>query len=192
MATNTPLSPGRAPQELKLPMPPPLLHTKSGNELDRPSTPRLNAFTTPVQTPQGSPSKTQLPPGAKELSNIFDNAMRLDPGTPTKAGRSQLGNGSPNKLKHSEEEDTMLAPGSPGKRKGQENTSPTGRLGKETAYANPPAYAAVSRQEQYEGSTKMRQNPAQALSPEDHEKLNSPKIRRLANVTQICKKAVII
>ena len=84
MAQDTPLaSPGKP--DLKMPLPPPLLHTRSGNELyDRPNTPKQNGFTSPLQTPQGSPSKKHLPPGANDLPNVFDNAMKLGVMSPTK------------------------------------------------------------------------------------------------------------
>jgi cell cycle protein kinase DBF2 len=86
----TPLSPRfQQAQNMSMPMPPPLLHTRSGNELyDRPQTPTGIAFTSPTQTPQGSPSKKQLPPGANDLPNVFDNAMKLAPTSPTKNGPS--------------------------------------------------------------------------------------------------------
>ena len=189
MAANAPLSPGRAHPELKLPMPPPLLHTRSGNEYERPSTPTSNSFITPQQTPQGSPSKHYLPPGAKELPNVFENAMRLEPGTPTRQGKAQLGVGSPNKAgrlppEEGTPESSGTAPNSPLKR-GQENTPPNGRPGKDNVSVGTPAHAAVSRQEQYEATAK-RLNPLKVLTPEELEKASLPKVKRLANVTQIC------
>ena len=191
MAAKDPLSPGRVQADFKLPMPPPLLHTRSGNEYERPSTPTGNSFITPQQTPQGSPSKHQLPPGARELPNVFDNAMRLDPGTPTKQGKLQLGIGSPNKTgRLPQEEDngeaTGTAPNSALKRTGQENTPPNGRLAKEATSSGTPAHAALSRQEQYE-STARRISPTRGFTAEELEKINLPKVKRLANVTQICK-----
>ena len=174
-------------RELKLPMPPPLLHTRSGNDYDTPGTPKQNAFISPVLTPQGSPSKSQLPPGAKDLPNVFENSLRLDPGTPTRAGRSQLSPGSPNKARHPDDnENTFITPGSPLKKNGQENTPPANRLGKEMTYTSTQAHAAVSRQEQYERTAKSGIGRAEVLSPEDFEKLNSAKVKRLANVTQLC------
>lgn len=174
-------------QGMKTSIPPPLLHTRSGNEYERPGTPKQNAFLSPIQTPQGSPSKGQLPPGARDLPNVFESSLRLEPGTPTRSGRLQLTPGSPNKARYPEDdESTLVAPGSPLKRGGQENTPPINRLGKETAYSSNPAYAAVSRQEQYEKPTKSGVGRAEILSADDFEKLNSAKARRLANVTQLC------
>src|SRR4051812_13198004 len=39
----------------------------------RPVTPTGNNFTTPSSTPQGSPSKKTVPPGAHDLPVAFDN-----------------------------------------------------------------------------------------------------------------------
>ncbi|KAK3079862.1 hypothetical protein LTS18_003722, partial [Coniosporium uncinatum] len=50
-------------------MPPPL-HTRNTNEMyERPSTPTQGQLVSPQQTPQGSPSKHQQPPGAYDLPN---------------------------------------------------------------------------------------------------------------------------
>lgn len=38
-----------------------------------PATPTKDSFTTPVSTPQGSPSKKQVPPGSNDLPAAFDN-----------------------------------------------------------------------------------------------------------------------
>ncbi|KAK3062706.1 hypothetical protein LTS18_003528, partial [Coniosporium uncinatum] len=49
---------------------PPLLHTRNTNEMyERPSTPKQGQLVSPQQTPQGSPSKHQQPPGAYDLPN---------------------------------------------------------------------------------------------------------------------------
>lgn len=197
MASNSILSLKGNKQDFRLPMPPPLLHTRSGNEYERPSTPVNNGFTSPFATPQGSPSKNKLPPGAKELPNVFDKAMKLEPSSPTKAGRQQLSVGSPNKGGKLTLEDEgiprselMLPPGSPLRECNQENTPPSGRLGKDITLT--PTYAALSRQEQYqsrdssEASSRGRYSPTRGLTAEDVEKLALPKVKRLANVTQIC------
>ena len=177
-------------------MPPPLLHTRSGNEFDRPNTPTNNVFLSPLQTPQGSPSKHQLPPGAKELPNVFDNAMKLDPGTPTKQGKFQFGLGSPNKPgRQPVPEDAGEITKSPtnAAKKGteQENTPPSARFGKEPA-SSTPAYAAVSRQEQYESTNRRQLSPLRGFTPEELEKLSLPKVKRLANVTQICTRLILL
>jgi len=183
-------------------MPPPLLHTRSGNALyDAPSTPTSNGFTTPYATPQGSPSKTKLPPGAKDLPNVFDNAMILSPSSPTKAGRQQLSPHSPNKtgrqgMEESLEESSLHQEylpdtGSPLRKSNKENTPPGGRIGKESNYTT--SQAAVSRQEPYQSrdvadvSTRGRYSPTRGLTAEELEKLQLPKVKRLANVIQICE-----
>lgn len=196
-ATGGPFRP-----DLSLPMPPPLLHTRSGNELyDGPHTPTRMGFTSPFSTPQGSPSKYKLPPGANELPDVFDNAMIIAPGSPTKSGRTQLSAHSPNKsarqgLEESYDasairQDCISGPGSPTRKSNKENTPPAIRPPKETGYtAN---QAAISRQEPYQAretsdpATRPRYNPQRGLTPEELEKLQLPKVKRLANVTQLCK-----
>ena len=185
-----------------MPIPPPLLHTRSGSALyDRPSTPTNYGFTTPYTTPQGSPSKNKLPPGAKDLPNVFENAMKLAPSSPTKAARQQLTPGSPNKAGRQGIEESLdekisrqeylVAPGSPLRKSNKENTPPGGRIGKEIH--NISNQAAVSRQEQYQtkdlsdASARGRYSPTRGLTAEELEKLQLPKVKRLANVTQICK-----
>ena len=212
MTTNAPLSPGGSKAGFKLPMPPPLLHTRSTDGVsERPSTPTTprsgaNAITSPYATPQGSPSKNAHPPGARELPNVFETAMRLEPPSPTKVPgsptRTQLGVGSPNKSKPAAAAvsspdatgilppDIAKLPGSPLRGEAnQENTPPGGtRLGKDYGGGSP-APAATARQEQYQPawmSARLRSNPMQALTPEEVEKLSSGKVKRLANVTQIC------
>ena len=200
MAANGPLSPstGVKRAELTLPMPPPLLHTRSGNELyEMPTTPTTAGFTSPYHTPQGSPSKKQLPPGANDLPNVFDNSMKLTPTSPMKTGRQQLSLHSPNKggrqaldetiddsVVH---QDCLPGPGSPLRKSNKENTPPGIRLGK----PGTPNQAAVSRQEPYQSRDetvgKVRYNPQRGLTPEELEKLQLPKVKRLANVTQLCK-----
>lgn len=188
--------------ELSLPIPPPLLHTRSGNELyDGPHTPTRMAFTSPFSTPQGSPSKNKLPPGANELPNVFDNAMVITPGSPSKGGRPQLGAHSPNKsarqgLEESYDnsvihQDYTSGPGSPTRKSNKENTPPGVRQAKETSYtAN---QAAISRQEPYQAretsdpAARARYNPQRGLTAEELEKLQLPKVKRLANVTQLCE-----
>ena len=201
MATDYPPSPGKMKQEFRLPMPPPLLHTRSGNALyELPQTPSHNSFTSPISTPQGSPSKNRLPPGANDLPNVFDNAMKLTPSSPTKIGRLQLAPHSPNKSNRQAGDDNLessvlhqeysLTPGSPLRKSNKENTPP-GIRGKEGSYT--PNQAAVSRQEPYQTrettdtTGRGRYNPNRGLTPEELEKLQLPKVKRLANVTQLCK-----
>lgn len=203
MAANGPFSPSTGAKKLdfSLPMPPPLLHTRSGNELyDAPTTPTSAGFTSPYNTPQGSPSKKQLPPGANDLPNVFDNAMKLTPTSPTKIGRQQLSPHSPNKGARQTVDETLdesivhqehiPGPGSPVRKSNQENTPPGIRLGK----PGTPNQAAVSRQELYqsreETAGKGRYNPQRGLTPEELEKLQLPKVKRLANVTQLCTSSI--
>ena len=209
MASGNPLSPIPNRAELKLPMPPPLLHTRSGNAVynDGPFTPTSNGFTTPNQTPQGSPSKSKLPPGAHDLPNVFDNALKLLPSSPTKFGRQQLGPHSPNKgagrAANDDPFDTSVlhqeipaASGSPLRKSNKENTPPSGRSGKDGYQAT--NQAAVSRQEQYqtrampEANDRARYSPNRGLTADELEKLSLPKVKRLANVTQLCKLDFII
>lgn len=180
-----------------MPMPPPLLHTRSGNEIyETPHTPTGAGFTSPYATPQGSPSKNKLPPGANELPDAFENAMRLD--SSTKLGRQQLSPGSPNRGGRQVFDGSLdasinraeysVGPGSPTKKQGKENTPPGLRLSKPAT----PNQAAVSRQEPYQArdtdsGPKSRYNTQRGLTTEELEKLQLPKVKRLANVTQLCQ-----
>lgn len=200
MASN-PLSPssdGRSRPDFALPMPPPLLHTRSGNnqhENERPQTPTSAGFTSPYATPQGSPSKKLLPPGANDLPNVFDNAMKLAPSSPTKAARQQLTPHSPNKANRQpldeHTNDSLPTPASPSRQSNKENALSGIRQTKETVLN--PNQAAISRQEPYmsrensEQSTKTRYNLQRGLTPEELEKCQSPKVKRLVNVAQLCK-----
>lgn len=160
-----------------MPMPPPLLHTRSGNEgHDRPSTPNGNAFVSPVQTPHGSPSKKQLPPGATDLPNVFDNALKFGQHSPTKQP------GSPIKEDPFNDLQTPKA------------DSPTRVSNKENAPGSPTRFqnqAALSRHEQYQRTeTKRFPQTTRGLTSEELQKLQSPRVKRLANVTQLCKCSV--
>ena len=180
-------------------MPPPLLHTRSGMDVydNAPHTPTSTGFITPYATPQGSPSKSKLPPGANELPNVFENAMKIAPSSPTKA-RPQLAPHSPNKGGNQAFDETfdntLIQPeynmglGSPLKKSGKENTPPGFRSPK----PGTPNQAAVSRNEPYQlrdadCGPKTRYNPQRGLTAEELEKLQLPKVKRLANVTQLCK-----
>ncbi|KAI4281313.1 MAG: hypothetical protein L6R38_003781 [Xanthoria sp. 2 TBL-2021] len=198
MASN-PLSPssdGRSRLDFTLPMPPPLLHTRSANnqyENERPQTPTSAGFTSPYATPQGSPSKKLLPPGANDLPNVFDNAMKLAPSSPTKAARQQLTPHSPNKANRQpldeHTNDSLPTSGSPSRQSNKENALSGIRQTKEAVFN--PNQAAISRQEPYmsrensEQSTKTRYNLQRGLTPEELEKCQSPKVKRLVNVAQL-------
>lgn len=195
-ASIAPASPLKKKNDLSLPMPPPLLHTRSGNELydGEPRTPTTAGFLSPSATPQGSPSKSKMPPGANELPSVFENAMKLVSGSPTKV-RQQLAPFSPNKsgklaAEQGDEENRnpqefSAGQVSPLKRSGQENTPPGFRSPK----PGTPNQAALSRQEPYqtkEPDTRSRYQPPRGLTSEELEKTQSPKVKRLANVAQLC------
>lgn len=207
---GAPLSPpgpgGSGKPGFAISMPPPLLHTRSGNELHdgpyAPHTPTHTGFTSPSSTPQGSPSKKKLPPGATELPNFFESAMKLIPGSPSKGGRKQLNAHSPSKSSRQATDDGFddsqlrqepsgAGPGSPTRKSNNENTQPGIRQAKDANYT--PNQAAISRQEQYQtkdtsdAAARGRYNPQRGLTSEELEKLQLPKVKRLANVTQLCK-----
>lgn len=180
----------------QLPVPPPPLHTR-GADMERPRTPQ-EPFTSPQQTPQGSPSKNHQPPGAFDLPHVFENAMKLlptigspskqKPGTPTSPNKAQLQTGAD--ADYSTHDLTTLTPGSPTRKSNKENTPPGARPGvqKEPSYLT---HAAQSRQEPYrtreaEQSTRYLHGP-QRLSAEELEKARKPAVKRLANVTQLCE-----
>ncbi len=174
--------------DFKLPMPPPQLYTRPGNEIyDGPLTTAHHGFISPDGTPQGSPSKNQLPPGAHDLSNVFEHALRLapTPGSPSKANLQQSPT-SPNKSRIPEFKVPDLKrgglPGGPTDKQGKENTPPPSKL----QYTN---QAAASRHEPYKpketgsaGRAVQRGLPSDVL-----EKLAKPSVKRLANVTQLCE-----
>lgn len=193
-----PLSPSGKP-DVKLP--PSLLQSRSGNELqDRPVTPTRHGFLSPAQTPQGSPSKNRMPPGALDLPNVFENAMKLAPSSPTKPGYGHSGV-SPTKGGFDESvvgfnesvihNDSSPATGSPTRKSNKENTLPSGlRLGKDSTFN--PNQAAISRQEPYQQREQLdvssrKHAQVRGLTAEEREKLQLPKVKRLANVTQLCK-----
>jgi cell cycle protein kinase DBF2 len=195
-----------------LPVPPPPLHTRSSQTdtfSDRPNTPTRNNFITPVSTPQGSPSKNRAPPGAMDLPVAFENSMKITPtgfSSPTKTGRSQAGTplspGKSNALTVDEgyfgnsaagTDDSIIhksavTPGSPIRKQGKENTPPSSRQGLEPTALN---QAAISRQELYQSrdvpATTRKYNTQRGLTAEELEILHKPNVKRLANVTQLCK-----
>lgn len=86
------------------------------------------------------------------------------------------------------------APGSPRKKQDQENTPPQQpqqppRLDQSMYLHN---HAAVSRQELYQVKDKAtasakKFNTSRGLTPEELEILNKPNVKRMVNVTQLCK-----
>ncbi|CAK3957836.1 probable serine threonine- kinase sid2 [Lecanosticta acicola] len=185
--------------DFRLPVPPPLLHTRSSNDVhEQPGTPNgeNDAFISPVQTPQGSPSKNKMPPGAFDLPNVFSNAMKLLPiqGQSNHGAlqAKQQAPGTPNKHDYDPfgGQDTKAgAPGSPTRKNGKENTPPTHRPQPHQTQSFI-TQAAASRQEPYrqrEDHSPTRQNKtiSGGLTPDEIEKLQQPSIKRLANVTQL-------
>lgn len=198
MAINISTMDAAEMKSLRLPHPPPLLHTRAGNEaFDCPSTPTSNVFTSPAQTPQGSPSKNKMPPGAVNLSNIFDKSLKLAPSSPTRSGHGSPRSPGKGGLAIFEDfnesvihKDTYQSPGSPTRRSNKENASPSApRLAKElTLNVNA---AAISRHELYQSrepeSPRKAQSQLRGLTTEELEKLQQPKVKRLTNVTQLCE-----
>lgn len=173
----------------------------------RPGTPtKRNSFLNPASTPQGSPSKRTVPPGAHDLPVAFDNAMNLNStglDAPIKLGRPQsvyVAPLSPGKSNAQPFDDSTVSvddsvihktksPGSPTKKKGQENTPPVSRLGAADSPLQQ-SHAALSRQQPYEQSrpttATKKFNTSRGLTAEEREILQRPNVRRLVNVTQLC------
>ncbi|TDZ44817.1 Serine/threonine-protein kinase sid2 [Colletotrichum trifolii] len=169
----------------------------------RPETPTRNSFINPVSTPQGSPSKRTVPPGANELPDVFDNALKLNTpvlerprlerplsviNTPLTPGKGNLNDFSPN-VDESVLHKGVTSTGSPLKKAhGQENTPPVTRLGgNDSPYQQ--SHAAISRHELYQkekpAAPRNKFNTQRALTPEELEILQRPNVRRLVNVTQL-------
>ncbi len=183
---------------MTMPMPPPLLHTRSGNEhYDRPQTPTGAGYISPLQTPTGSPSKKQLPPGAIDLPNVFDNALMLAPSSPNKQqsfspGKQGLsaGGGHANGDPFADQNSQYFGRSeSPTRQSNKENALAGDlRVGKEQGNS----HAALSRREQYQPTESRRNVPTRGLTAEELQKLQNPKVKRLANVTQLCKVPIFI
>jgi hypothetical protein len=136
--------------------------------------------------------------------------MKLTPnnfGSPTKGGRSQTGTPlSPGKSNALAIDDSYfgnspgnvddsiihksaaISPGSPLRKQGKENTPPNSRQGLESTAQN---QAAISRQELYQPREQpqnaKKYNTQRGLTVEELEILHKPNVKRLANVTQLCK-----
>ncbi|KND88101.1 Serine/threonine-protein kinase sid2 [Tolypocladium ophioglossoides CBS 100239] len=182
----------------------------SSDAAARPCTPQRgnnNSFINPP-TPQGSPSKKTIPPGAHDLPSAFENAMTLNPGgieAPLRLTRPQsvVTPLSPDRTNAQPLDEATLnvdesvihkgpAPGSPLKKQGQENTPPTSRLaGTDSPYQH--NHAAISRQLLYEPKERERPvtpaakkfNTSRGLTAEEREILSKPHVKRLVNVTQL-------
>lgn len=180
---------------------------KAAGEPSRPSTPKNNnSFLNPTSTPQGSPSKRTLPPGANELSTAFENAMTLNPislDAPVKLTRPQsvitpLSPGKSNVQPLDEfnpnVDDSVIhknsPAGSPLRKQGQENTPPLSRIGAIEPLAH--SHAAITRQQLYEPKERpltpaKKFNTSRGLTAEEREILQKPGVKRLVNVTQLCE-----
>ncbi|KAG5974187.1 hypothetical protein E4U55_000075 [Claviceps digitariae] len=181
----------------------------SGDASPRPMTPikkvNNNSFINPPSTPQGSPSKKTIPPGAHDLPTAFDSAMTLNstaidspiklsrpqsvitPLSPGRANAQPLDESSAN-IDESVVHKTASS-GSPLKKQGQENTPPAFRLG----LTDSPAqhnHAARSRQQLYATrdrptTSHKKFNTSRGLTAEEREILQKPGVKRLVNVTQL-------
>ena len=85
---------------------------------------------------------------------------------------------------------SAVSPGSPVRKLGKENTTPGSGL--DLGMQN---QAALSRQEPYQNrdhptATTKKFNTQRGLTVEELEILHQPKVKRLANVTQLCKKSI--
>lgn len=174
-----------------------------------PVTPTTNSFTTPASTPQGSPSKKMAPPGANELPVVFDNLKLSSTNaleSPLKLSRPQssgtpLAPGKTNIQYFDEsfaDESTIhkgfsSGGGSPQRATGQENTPPS--RGNPASAANASfqtSHAALSRQGLYHLKERpttpaKKFNTSRGLTPEEREILQKPNVKRLVNVTQLCR-----
>ncbi|KAK4154839.1 kinase-like domain-containing protein [Chaetomidium leptoderma] len=174
----------------------------------RPSTPTRASFITPVSTPQGSPSKRTVPPGANELPVAFQS-IKLNPpsafDTPVKLSRPQsvvapLSPGKSNLQNNADEgpatvDDSIIRKGvprtgSPLRNQGQENTPPVLPRDPLTEPTYQPSHAALSRQELYQQKdrpppTVRRFNTTRGLTAEERELLQKPGVKRMVNVTQL-------
>lgn len=185
----------------------------SGNKLNlgRPSTPvRNNNFVEPVSTPTGSPSKRTNPPGALELPQALESSLKLSANvfdTPIKLGRPQsvIRPLSPAKgiNPHGADvdmtnadlvEESILQKGTPStplKHQGQENTPPATTSKHAPTQSVQHNHAAMSRQDIYQSPRTVapakKFDTSRGLTPEEKEILQKPNVRRLVNVTQLCK-----
>ncbi|KAF2155690.1 putative serine/threonine protein kinase [Myriangium duriaei CBS 260.36] len=157
-----------------------------------PSTPTTSdrAFFSPPQTPHGSPSKKQLPPGAHDLSDAFTNAMKLVPSNNANNKGGSPGKGAQGWAEQYQDAMTPIdaksgVPGSPTRKSNQENNPPTRpNLHKDGSYIS---QAAASRQDPYQQRPASPTRQPYTISPtqEELDKLQKPAVKRLANVTQL-------
>ncbi|KAF7541050.1 hypothetical protein G7Z17_g12057 [Cylindrodendrum hubeiense] len=174
--------------------------------IPRPGTPtKADNFVNPTSTPQGSPSKKTVPPGAHDLPTAFEQAMSLNAPSieaPVKLGRPQslvapLSPGKSNVQPLDESsinvDDSVIhktKSSSPLKKQGQENTPPLTRHNV-TESPHQHSHAALSRQQLYEHKDRpttpaaKKFNTSRGLTAEEREILQKPNVRRMVNVTQL-------
>lgn len=194
--------------ETSYPYTPPPLVLKSDNTMyNNQSSPQTSEFVSPPHTPHGSPSKHKPPPGAHDLPGIFQNALRIAPpevelvsatnwqqSSPTSPTKRDAHRPNDKYEEHAiglDESENSNSSVNPIRTSNKENTSPGARpmLMKDSSFVT---HAAASRREPY----KLREQiePSQRLTnqkgftKEELEKLQKPSVRRLANVTQLCKR----
>lgn len=186
----------------------------SADAAARPATPsKHNSFIEPTSTPQGSPSKRTVPPGAHDLPSAFEQAMNLNNNNssaieaPVKLTRPQsvvtASTLSPGKSKAQPLDESSPnvdesvihkggSPASPLKKQGQENTPPVSRMGG-TDSPMQSSHAAMTRQHVYEHKERpttpaaKKFNTSRGLTAEEREILQKPNVKRLVNVTQLCE-----
>jgi cell cycle protein kinase DBF2 len=179
---------------------------------NRPSTPVRNSFITPISTPQGSPSKKTVPPGANELPVALEQ-LKLNTSnaleSPVKLGRPQNtvaplspGRGNGQNLEESSPgsvDESVIHKGTPGgsplRKQGQENTPPAISRGAAVDASHLMSHAAFSRQDIYSLRTSApakKFNTSRGLTAEELEILKKPSVKRLVNVTQLCKSSQIV
>lgn len=178
----------------------------------RPTTPhKHNSFIEPTSTPQGSPSKKTVPPGANDLSSVFDGMSIASSNTavseapvklarpqsvvttPLSPGKSNKGNPLEEASPNVDESVIHQRPTSPSKKQqGQENTPPS-RLGLgNTDSPIQHSHAAVTRHQLYESQrpttpAAKKFNTSRGLTAEEREILQRPSVKRMTNVTQLCE-----
>ena len=190
------------------PSTPPPLALKSDNTMfNHQSSSRTSEFISPSHTPHGSPSKHKPPPGAHDLPGIFQNALRIappevepvsapnwqqiSPTSPTKRDTHRLNDGYEDYAIGPDESEIGTSSANPTRTSNKENASPGARpiLTKDSSFVT---HAAASRREPYktreqiESSQKLTNQ--RGFTKEELEKLQKPSVRRLANVTQLCKR----
>lgn len=134
---------------------------------------------------------TLKPGGTDPPTRLTRPQSLVTPLSPGKTNAQPLDDASPNV------DDSVVykaaASGGPLRKQGQENTPPPSRLPAGTDPPHQHNHAAVSRQQLYEPKERTvvpvakKFNTSRALTPEEREILNKPHVKRLVNVTQLCR-----